>query len=41
MKKKHFTRIVVVTVIIALALGLIYLSFWETMPQLLSLLERR
>ena len=39
MKKKHFTRIVVVVVIIALALGLIYLSFWETMPQLLSLLK--
>jgi len=39
MKKNHVGRIVVVVVIIALALGLIYLSFWETMPQLLSLLQ--
>jgi len=39
MKKTRFKRIAVVTVIIALAICLIYFSFWETVPQLLSLLK--
>ncbi len=39
MKRRHLKRIAVIVVIIALALCLIYFSFWETIPQLLSLLK--
>jgi uncharacterized membrane protein YdjX (TVP38/TMEM64 family) len=39
MKQKRIGRIAVVVVIVALAACLIYFSFWDTMPQLLSLLK--